>query len=269
MDQTQLRNALSLTPVSEIQVFESVGSTNDVALAWADSGAPDFSLVLTDQQPMGRGRFNRRWVTEPGSSLAFSVILKSNEQERSQLSLFSPLCGLAVREAVFSLLGLESEIKWPNDILLNRKKCAGILVEAAWMGDVLNGVILGIGVNISSSSIPPGDDLLFPATSLENELDQPVDRFSVLSAILRSIGKWRPQIGSKRFFKEWQDHLAFKGEIVKIEHSEKPSIIGVVKGIDETGKLVLIVDNKEEVHFEVGDVHLRPANSSSNGGYDA
>ena len=266
MDQSQLIEALSCTSVAATRAFETIGSTNDEALSWADEGAADFSLVISDEQTKGRGRFNRRWVTRPGSSLAFSLILRPTSAEIEHLSLFAPLCGLAVRDAVKSLFNINPQIKWPNDILIERQKCCGILVEAAWTDGRPTIVVLGIGINITRDSVPPTDGQLFSAACLEDFINSPVDRFSVLQQVLLEIHKWRGLLATPQFFEHWTKHLAFLGEQVMIVQSEKQSIIGVEKGIDQYGNLVLLLENNEEMAFEVGDLHLRPLNASTDSG---
>lgn len=258
MDLPNIAAALAPLDLAEIKVFDSIGSTNDEALAWVDAGAKDWSLVTADEQTKGRGRFQRRWVTIPGSALAFSLILKPEPSESSRLALFAPLCGLAVHDALLEHFSLDSEIKWPNDILIQRKKCCGILVETAWTGGQPQGIVLGIGVNITPDSIPPGESQRFPAVCLETCLGRTVDRFQVLAAILSGIQKWRPRLGTLEFFDHWQKHLAFRGEHVVITQAQKSSIIGIEKGIDTEGNLVLVLKNKTEMAFEVGDVHLSP-----------
>lgn len=262
MDHMQLAEALSRTPVAAFRAFETIGSTNDEALSWADAGAEDFSLVISDEQTKGRGRFNRHWVSRPGSSLAFSLLLKPSPGEIEDLSLFAPLCGLAVHDALKSLFDINPQIKWPNDILVERKKCCGILVEAAWIDGSPNAVILGIGINITRDSVPPAGGQLFSAACIEEFVPSPVDRFRVLQQVLLNIQKWRPLLGAPPFFAHWTEHLAFLGEQVMIVQSEKQSIIGIEKGIDPHGNLVLLLENNEEKAFEVGDVHLRPLNAS-------
>jgi len=266
MDRTQLNETLKHTPITATRAFETIGSTNDEALAWADESAADYSMVISDEQTKGRGRFNRRWVTRPGSSLAFSLILKPSEAEIEYLSLFAPLCGLAVHDALKSLFNIDPQIKWPNDILIERQKCCGILVEAAWTDNRPNAVVLGIGINITRDSVPPADGQLFSAACLEDFIHPPVDRFNVLQQVLLEIQKWRVLLASPHFFEHWTKHLAFLGEQVMIVQSEKQSIIGVEKGIDQHGNLVLLLENNEEMAFEVGDVHLRPLNSSIDSG---
>ncbi len=258
MDHLALTAALAPIKLADLRVFDTVGSTNDEALAWLDAGASDCSLVISDEQTKGRGRFDRRWVTRPGSALAFSLILKPNQFETTKLALFAPLCGLAVHDALKDLYSLDTEIKWPNDILIQRQKCCGILVEAAWTSNQPRGIVLGIGINITPESVPPIDLLRFPATCLETSLARPVDRIQVLAAIISHILTWRPQLATKEFFAWWQDHLAFRGEQVVITQAQKPSIIGIEKGIDTAGNLVLTLENNIEMAFEVGDVHLSP-----------
>ena len=261
-----LSEILSSTPVREFRYFDSIGSTNDEALKWSDLGAVDFSLVIAEEQTKGRGRFDRRWVTNPGSALAFSLILHPTPVEISKLALFAPLCGLALRDTLEEQLGLQAEIKWPNDVLLDRNKTAGILVEANWSGTLISGIVLGIGINIMHGSIPPADAQQFPATCLEDHCDHPVDRYRLLQGLLNSISAWRMELGSPAFFNAWQRYLAFKGEIVRIEDSQKTSIIGRVKGIDPQGRLILTLDKGMEKDFEAGDVHLRPIEPKGTGG---
>lgn len=264
-----LRNALFGTNVSELHYYETIGSTNDNALRWLTNGAPDFSLVVADEQTKGRGRFDRRWVTRPGSSLAFSLILTKTIPDPLRIPLYAPLGGIAVQETVQNLLGLNAQIKWPNDVLIDGRKFCGILVEAAWNGSILQGVVMGIGVNISPGSVPDAEFQNFPATCLEAACGRTVDRFELLRSVIDSIDKWRVEIGSPAFMQRWQEHLAFKGEHVRIEHSEKASIIGKVNGIDDAGRLVLLEDNGTEARIEIGDVHLRPDTPNKAGGNHA
>ena len=264
MDLAVLNKALSTTPVSQLRAFDVIGSTNDEALHWLDTGATDFSLVIADTQTKGRGRFERKWVTQPGASLAFTVVFKPTPAELSAPSaLYAPLCGLAVWQTLHDAFALEPQIKWPNDILLERRKCCGILVEAAWSGTQLNGIVLGIGINITQAALPPTTAPLFPATWIEKFTQTPVDRFDLLAKVLNSLNAWRSKLGNAEFFDTWQKNLAFRGELVRIEQIEKTSIIGIVKGIDAQGNLLLLDESGAEIAIEVGDVHLRPADKDA------
>ncbi len=266
MQDTDLENALANAGITKYRYYPSIGSTNDEALAWVDKVASEWSLVIADEQTRGKGRFNRRWITAAGSSLAFSLILKPLASELPVLSLFAPLCGLAVHSALQKHFALEAEIKWPNDLLIRRKKCCGILVEAVWTNETASALVLGIGINVAPGSVPPADNLQFPATCLETELGQKIDRTLLLQQVLEQIRLWRPRLGTPEFFTYWQSHLAFIGEPVMIVQSEKQSIIGIEKGINDQGHLVLLLDNHQEAAFEVGDVHLRPLTASGTTG---
>jgi BirA family biotin operon repressor/biotin-[acetyl-CoA-carboxylase] ligase len=269
MEKVILEQYLAKTPVKNYRCFDTIDSTNTEALKWADEGAEDFSLVISEEQTQGRGRFNRKWITAPGSSLAFSLILIPTSAEYDNIPLFAPLCGIAIQESLFSLYGLNAEIKWPNDVLLDRKKTAGVLVEAAWVDQKSAGIILGIGINISQKSVPPVLTQLYPATCVEEATGHPVDRFLVLQSIINSIQKWRLKIGTDAFMSHWQAHLAYLGEWVRIEHSGKSSIIGKVIGIDGQGRLVLKLEDQREEYFEIGDVHLRTLLQDQIGGPNA
>jgi BirA family biotin operon repressor/biotin-[acetyl-CoA-carboxylase] ligase len=173
MDERTLRKTLSDILLGGLRTFEQIGSTNDVALAWAADGAPDLALVCAEEQTSGRGRGDRRWFTSPGTALAFSLVLRPLTCEEQSVPLFSGLGAVAVCEAL-EMRGLHPEIKWPNDVLLNRRKVCGVLVEAVWMGDKVDCIVLGIGVNVKPEAIPPSDQLNFPATSIEAEMEKSV-----------------------------------------------------------------------------------------------
>ena len=266
MQRHEIAEALRGTAVSAWHHFESIGSTNTEAQCWADRGAPDFALVLAEQQTSGRGRFDRRWITSPGASLALSLILRPTPDEVPRLALFAPLCGIAVHETVQRVCGLSPQIKWPNDVLLKGQKFCGILVESSWKGSQPAAVIMGIGMNINRGSIPPPELRGFPATSLEAEYGSPVDRAAILRELLFSIHAWRGKLGTPVFMQYWEEHLAFKGQQVRIENSERPLIIGKIKGINELGQLLLINDSGEMVPVTVGDIHLRPVQPDDPGG---
>ncbi len=258
MNESRLRAALAQLPIPEIRYFESAGSTNDLAMQWLESGASDGALVAADMQTAGRGRMARRWVTNPGCALAFSLILHPRSGEVDKLPFFAPLAGLAVSKAL-ERLGLEAEIKWPNDVLVERKKVCGILVEASWSGDHPQGMVIGIGVNVAPCSMPPASELLFPAGCVEQALGRPVDRVELLAHILAHLFDLRPTLASAEFMQDWEQRLAFRGEMVQVEPPGQPALVGMLAGIDGEGNLVLRLKQGLEVKIPAGDVaRLRP-----------
>ena len=172
-------------PLGGIRYFETVSSTNDEAIAWAGQSALDMSLVISNEQTSGRGRNGRKWYTPAGSSLAFSLILRPGKAEARSVGLFSAMGALAVVQAINELnIGLQPRIKWPNDVLVENKKVCGILAEGSWSGEMIESLVIGIGVNVSPGSVPPSDLLNFPATSLENVSYSKIDRLDLLHKIL-------------------------------------------------------------------------------------
>lgn len=259
MDSDQLKILLAHTPVSELRYFETTGSTNEDAFAWLIAGAPDFALVVANQQTAGRGRFQRRWITQADSALAFSVILRPRPEEMPFLQLYSPLGGIAVA-AGLEQLQLHPQIKWPNDVLIGQKKVCGILAETAWDGINPLGVVLGIGINILPAAIPLSDSLSFPAGSLAEFLPDLPDRWEILAVILQQLKGWQSRMGNEAFMRYWQEHLAFLDQEVEIRGVPGTELSGRLVGIDPSGELILATDTGE-VNIQVGDVHLRLRNN--------
>jgi len=257
MDSSVLANTLAEVGIPELRYFDSIGSTNDEAMAWAEKDAPDFALVVADRQTRGRGRLGRHWVTNPGAALALSVVFRPQPAEMAHVAQFSPLGGLSVASALHNL-GLAAQIKWPNDVLANRKKLCGILAEAVWSGSELRGLVVGIGVNVAPESVPPAEEVMFPATCVESELGRPVDRLALLRSILSEIRVWRRRLGQSEFLAAWEAHLAFRGEMVKVDPPGAGPVYGRLVGVDAQGNLRLRLENGEDAVLAAGDVHLRP-----------
>lgn len=257
MDERSLRKILSDIPLGGLRTFDRTGSTNDIALAWAADGAPDLALVYADEQTSGRGRGSRRWFTPPGAALAFSLVLRLLPGEEKFVPVFSGLGAMAVCEALV-MRSLHPQIKWPNDVLLNRRKVCGILAEAVWMGEEVDYIVLGIGVNVKSEAVPPSDQLNFPATSIETELGMDVDRLDLLNDILRGLLHWRLLLTTDAFIKGWEKRLAFLGEQVEIRVEGLPARMGQVEGLEKDGSLRLRSQDGQVFTVQFGEVHLRP-----------
>ncbi len=180
MNKDEISAALADLPLGGLRFFDSIGSTNDEALAWISEDAQDLSIVVADEQTAGRGRSGQKWLTPPGSALAFSLILRPSTLERTVPGRITGLGALALAQCCADLGISTARIKWPNDLLLNGRKAAGILVESAWAGNVLDASVLGIGLNVTAAAVPPASQVTFPATSLETELGRPPERVGTL-----------------------------------------------------------------------------------------
>jgi BirA family transcriptional regulator, biotin operon repressor / biotin---[acetyl-CoA-carboxylase] ligase len=272
MDQTRLERFLADLDLGEIRYFPSTGSTNDDAARWMEDGAPDASLVVAEMQTAGRGRAGRSWYSPTKASLSFSLVLYPRARETHSLQLYTTLGALPVCIALEEEFGLEPQIKWPNDVLVARKKICGVLAEAHWTGNKLSALILGVGINVARESTDfqlqaPGT-LAFPAASLEEVLGYKVDRFQVLRSVLLRLLFLRKDVNNPIFLQAWEERLAFKGEIVQIFPIRsggegfvgdlEPVKEGTIIGLSPDGSLKLI-DNIGEIHtVSYGEVILRP-----------
>lgn len=258
MNEKELRANLSSLLLGEMRFFESIGSTNDEAQAWAADGALDLSLVIADEQTAGRGRSGRKWYTPREAALAFSLILRPSDTEKRFPARITGLGALALVEACQDL-GLHAQIKWPNDALIANRKVAGILVESVWAGDTLEASILGMGVNVLATAMPPQDQVLFPATSLESVSKQKINRFELLHQILLRIIAWRSKLGTGEFLKAWENSLAYQGVQVEVWSGNETPTIGEIAGLETDGSLRLRLPSGKLSSVRFGEIHLRPA----------
>lgn len=257
MNLNELNKTLSKLPLGDIKYFESIGSTNDEALAWAANDAKDLSLVIADEQTAGRGRLDRKWFTPSGTALAFSLVIRPTVEERPHLSRIVGLAALAVSD-ILRARDLTPQIKWPNDVLLLGHKVAGILVESVWSGEDIDCVVVGIGINVLKGSVPPEDRLHFPATSLEDELGYPPDRLEILFDVLSALIDLRPRLGTAELLSRWAESLAFLGEQVQVAVENEQPVVGQILGLDQDGSLRLRDGHDKTVAVRFGDVRLRP-----------
>lgn len=267
MNQISLERELADLPLGEIRYFDQIGSTNDYAAEWANQGAPDTSLIIADEQTAGRGRGKRHWFTPPGSALAFSLILRPEiPEDEQQLMRITGLGALGVSRALWRTYDLPAEIKWPNDVLLDGRKICGVLAEAAWLGNQLSAVVLGIGINVAPSAVPPDDwpghhDRPFPAASIAAILGSDLDRVCLLRAVLVEMLELLPRLAEPLFIQAWREKLALLGEWVEVVTSETGILEGQVAGLSEDGSLMLRLRSGELINLQAGEIHLRPVDS--------
>lgn len=279
MQQAGLEKILADLPLGGVRFFDRIGSTNLEAARWSEAGAHDLALVVADEQTAGRGRMERRWFTPPGVALAFSLVLRPEALPfpsgansgpavlATQLPRLTALGALGVSDALRSY-GLRPEIKWPNDVLLGRRKTAGVLVEAHWQGGRLLSVIIGIGVNVKPRSVPPPEELNFPATCVETAqkeagIKKPVTRMALLHAVLAHLLFWRSLLSEPEFLQAWEERLALRGEWVQIiptapAKEASPPVEGRVLGLDHEGALRLAGLNGEILNLQTGEIRLHP-----------
>jgi len=266
MELMTLKEALSDLPLGGVRYSPRIGSTNDEAASWCEAGAPDLALIVADEQTHGRGRLGRCWQTPPGAALAFSLVLYPpfgpGVETPPDLLLvrLNGLGGLAVSQVLSERYGLDAEIKWPNDVLLERRKVAGVLTEARWQGDVLQAAILGIGVNVRPEAIISLPEESFPAACVETILGRQVDRTQLLHAILERLLAWRIRLGSREFLQAWEERLAWRGEWVEIGAAQPMQALGQVlmQGLNEDGSLRVSDRQGQRLSLYAGEIQIKP-----------
>jgi BirA family transcriptional regulator, biotin operon repressor / biotin---[acetyl-CoA-carboxylase] ligase len=218
------------------------GSTNDDALRAARSGAPHGSVFLADEQTAGRGRRGHAWLAAPGESLLFSVLLRP-KLALSQTSALTLAIGLALRDAVAPLISALPTIKWPNDLLVNDRKLAGVLVESQLQGEHLQAVVVGVGLNVATREFPA--EIAAAATSLSllgaERLEREALLFDVLDAIAIRVAGYE-QHGVAGILPDLNAADALRGKRVRVDGTT-----GVGRGLDEQGRL-LIEDDEQRQH---------------------
>ena len=227
-----------------IEVVESTGSTNADLLARALAGEPEGTVLATEHQQAGRGRLGRTWITPPRAALTFSVLVRPSlpPARRGWLPL---LVGLAVAGAITSVTGVETTLKWPNDVLAGPGKLVGILAEAA-----ADAIVVGIGVNVSTeqAELPDRGPGALPAASLLTAGAKPesLDRTPLLLAILDAFEhryrEWHEAGGDPEASGLRAAYLERSGTIGRQVRAELPSgqaLSGLAVGVDADGRLLV------------------------------
>ncbi|MFD2530873.1 biotin--[acetyl-CoA-carboxylase] ligase [Gracilimonas halophila] len=163
--------------------FEELPSTNSYAKKIKDMGSLHGAVVLTDHQTGGRGQYDRKWHTSAGENLTFSLIFEPQKAER--FSLLTLACALSITEVINEMCGIPAVLKWPNDILHDGKKLSGILTETLFLGNHLERVVVGIGLNVYQTEFE--GNLSDQASSLKLEAKADCPREELLANILQKI----------------------------------------------------------------------------------
>ena len=194
----------------------------------------------------------------PGVGLYLSVILKPNIQSR-RLPQLTLLAGLAATLAINEFTDQKASLKWPNDILLNEKKCCGILSETHPASDGETGVIVGIGINVNHSLSDFPDELKSTATSLRIETGNAIDRLSLICALLGHLDEqYIAFLNGKEqtLMEKWLENSDLVGKKITVTHG-KSATNGTALGLDSNGRLLMRSEKGEELAFDSGEVSLR------------
>jgi len=243
-----IRRAAQGTPFGHRAIHHfKTGSTMNDAAALAAAGEPHGTIVVAEEQTAGRGRLGRVWLSEKGAGLYFSMILRP-PLPAAAAPMLTLVSGLAVREAIAEITGRafpDTDLRWPNDVLLRGAKCAGILLEMTAEPERIKHVILGVGINVNQSEMPANLDN--QATSLRIACGKSFIRAEVLGVVLRALDRALSRLlgpnGRAATVEEFEKQSTFaRGRRVEISEGGS-DVQGVTDGLDHAGYLLLRRDD--------------------------
>ena len=259
--QAALRSRLIGRP---LEVVKEIGSTNDAVLAAGRSGAPEGLAVLADRQTAGRGRQGRAWASPPGVGLYTSVLLRP-EQPPALVPLLTLVAGLAVAEAIREVAGLDPLLKWPNDLLVDGRKVAGILTEMASVDARVSYLAVGIGINVNHGARDLPEDLLSVATSLHLASGRTIPRCDLAAALYNSMDRWYQVFRegqTETILAHGRQRSAILGQSVDVLAGEE-RWRGLAMDLDADGALLVREEDGGVRRVLAGDVSIRTPDAGS------
>jgi BirA family biotin operon repressor/biotin-[acetyl-CoA-carboxylase] ligase len=233
--------------------YKSLPSTNNEAARLAALGYDEGIAVVAEEQTAGRGRLQRSWVSPMGAGLYCSVLLRPKfSADRWPLITF--VAALSVSDALLEACDLQTDIKWPNDLLAGERKICGILAEVI---DTEEGraVILGMGVNVTREAFP--EELALVAISIDEATERENERSTILHFLLRALERWYPLLeefdGDQKVIAEWTSRSSYaEGKLVSVVNGDD-TLTGITKGLAPDGAQRLETDTGV-IEVRAGDV---------------
>lgn len=241
----------------EVHFLDEVDSTNTHAKRLAEEGAPSGTLVVTDAQTRGKGRRGRTWES-PKSSAIYMTLLMRPEIRPDRASMLTLVMGLSVVQAIKNVLNLETSIKWPNDVVLDKKKLVGILTEMNAQIDYIEYLVIGVGINANIQEFPEG--IQDKATSLQKVLGHPVNRAELIAETMKVFEE------NYAVFEKTQDlsGLVEAYQAVSANYQQPVRVLepgneyaGIARGINEQGELLVEREDGTVSAVYAGEVSVR------------
>ena len=246
----------------KLYYYDITGSTNNDAKRLAEEGEPHGTVVVADIQNAGKGRRGRKWHTLPGTALSFTLLLRP-EFAADKASMITLVMALSVAEAVEDITGAAATIKWPNDIVVNRKKICGMLTEMTMTPemDEIQYIVVGAGINVNNGSPDEfQEEIRNTATSLKIETGKQINRAELLGRVLvrfeENYATFLETLDLSRLRETYQRHLQGVGAEVRVL-DPAGEYIGISHGINDQGELIVVKENGERVQVYAGEVSVR------------
>lgn len=247
----------SCSLVQKIEHFDSIDSTNTYAKNIASDGADEGTLVISDEQVKGRGRLGRSWTSPKGTGIWMSLILRP-DIEPIHAAKMTQIAAAAMNESIIRTTGLEAGIKWPNDIILNRKKVCGILTEMSAELNTVNYIVVGIGVNVNVEEFP--EEISQTATSLKIESGQTVKRKDIVVEFVKQFeilyNAYIKEGNLQKTLEYCRNNSVTIGQKVRIIHKNE-TLYGEAVDLNQDGELLVKFDNGEVKPVFYGEVSVR------------
>ena len=235
---------------------EEIDSTNTFLLDKRDKNLVDGTVVFAEKQNKGRGRKDRVWYSVKDQNLYFSILLTNKKYLGRNINLVNLASSLAVAQAIENLFQLNTNLKWPNDVLIKGKKVSGILLEASSQGSRVERLIIGIGINVNQTVFQGSFNI--PPTSIKLETNENIERERLLAEALNIFEELLQKINTEpeAVLKDWKTRCRMIGERIEVS-DDNVTKYGIFDDIDENGFLLLKTKDKkiEKIHF--GDVSVQ------------
>ncbi len=233
---------------------DEISSTNSELLSHKENYINSGTVLLAEHQLEGKGRKDRQWISAKDLNLTFSILLVDDIAPANQVNIINLATSLAVATSIENLYQLRPELKWPNDVLINRRKTAGILLETSVQGEKIERLVVGVGINVNQKSFPGKYN--FPPTSIMLEAGREIEREALLAEVLNNFEELLHTAISnpQQILNDWKLKCNMIGDRIKIIEKDR-TIAGIFDDIDDNGFLILRRGDKlEKIHF--GDVSL-------------
>ncbi len=258
LNEFEIKNGLQTKNIgNEIVCLNEIDSTNEYIKKLARDGATSGLVCTAVYQTKGKGRLGRTWISSQKDNISFSVLLRPNISPM-KVSSITLVTSLAILKSIKQTTGLDAKIKWPNDILINNKKVCGILTEMSAQIDMVDFIVLGIGLNVNNEFFD--DEIKGKATSLFAQSGKKINKVSFLQNMLFEIEKYTDEFiksaSLNSFLEEYKKNCITLGREVLVNNLNG-NISGIAFDINESGSLIIKLKNNENVEITSGEVTVQ------------